>query len=283
MTRKVADTRKSKSEPLTPFLKWAGGKRWFVHQYGTLFPESFRRYIEPFLGSGAVYFHLQPKKALLGDINPEVVNAYAAIKDDWPNLIKNLARHQRAHNTQEDYFYEIRATSPRSVVTRASRTIYLNRTCFNGIYRVNKKGEFNVPRGTKNAVLMETDDFQAMAALLKNAELRNADFEELINEAVEDDLVFADPPYTVRHNLNGFIKYNEILFSWADQERLAKALKRAASRGAKIVATNANHHSVRSLYAGWDFLTRSASRFSQISADGASRRQFEELIITSNL
>jgi len=161
--------------------------------------------------------------------------------------------------------------------------IYLNRTCFNGIYRVNKNGEFNVPRGTKDAVLMETDNFKAIAEQLRGADLRVADFEELVDEAVEDDLVFADPPYTVRHNLNGFVKYNEVLFSWADQERLARALRRAASRGAKIVATNANHHSVRCLYSSWDFLTRSASRFSQISADGSSRRQFEELIITSNL
>lgn len=271
--------------PLTPFLKWAGGKRWFVHQHGHLFPKTYRRYIEPFLGGGAVYFHLRPEQAILGDINPEVIAAYRAIKEHWVGLKRSLAYHQRAHdeNGDDEYYYEVRGKSPKKLVQRASRMIYLNRTCFNGIYRVNKQGEFNVPRGDKDAVLMETDDFKAMAALLATAQLRVADFEDLINEASEDDLIFADPPYTVRHNLNGFIKYNEVLFSWADQERLALALKRAASRGAKIMATNANHNSVRSLYSSWDFITRSVSRFSQISADGASRRQFEELIITSNI
>ena len=270
---------------LTPFLKWAGGKRWFVHQHGHVFPKTYCRYIEPFLGGGAVYFYLRPEQAILGDINPEVIAAYQAIKEQWIGLKQSLAYHQRAHDEdgEDDYYYEVRAKSPKNLVQRASRMIYLNRTCFNGIYRVNKQGEFNVPRGDKDAVLMETDDFKAMAALLAKAQLRVADFEDLINEASEGDLIFADPPYTVRHNLNGFIKYNEVLFSWADQERLALALKRAASRGAKIVATNANHHSVRSLYSGWDFMTRSVSRFSQISADGASRRQFEELIITSNI
>jgi len=269
---------------LTPFLKWVGGKRWFVQQHGTIFPRTYRRYIEPFLGGGAVYFHLCPREAILGDINPEVIAAYRAVKEQWVGLKQSLAYHQRAHDeADDDYYYDIRAKSPKKLVQRASRMIYLNRTCFNGIYRVNKQGEFNVPRGTKDTVLMDSDDFKAIAKLLAGAQLRVGDFEALINEAAEGDLVFADPPYTVRHNLNGFIKYNEVLFSWADQERLARALKRAATRGVKIVATNANHNSVRSLYSDWEFTARAVSRFSQVSADGSSRRQFEELVITSNI
>jgi DNA adenine methylase len=268
---------------LTPFLKWAGGKRWFVHQHQSVFPKSYRRYIEPFLGGGSVFFHLQPRKAILGDINPELIDAYRAIKDRWPGLKRSLGYHQRAHDVLDDYYYDVRAKSPRTLVQRASRLIYLNRTCFNGIYRVNQRGEFNVPRGTKDAVLMPTDDFKALAGQLRRAELRVADFEQLVDEAAEDDFLFADPPYTVRHNLNGFVKYNEVLFSWADQERLARALRRAAARGVKIVATNANHLSVRNLYRNWDFLLQPVSRFSQISADGASRRKYDELIITSNL
>lgn len=268
---------------LSPFLKWAGGKRWFVRQHGGLFPGSYNRYFEPFLGGGAVYFHLRPQRAVLNDVNPEVIAAYRAIKEHWIGLKKSLAYHQRYHDADDGYYYAVRGRAPKTLVQQASRMIYLNRTCFNGIYRVNRQGEFNVPRGSKDSVLMDADDFKSMAALLATADLRAGDFENIIDEAGEDDLVFADPPYTVRHNLNGFIEYNEILFSWADQERLARALRRAAARGAKIVATNANHHSVRSLYESWDFLTRSASRFSQISADGASRKQFEELIITCNI
>lgn len=270
-------------EALSPFLKWVGGKRWFVHHHKALFPKQFNRYFEPFLGGGAVYFHLQPRRAVLSDLNPEVIAAYQAIKEQWVGLKKSLAHHQRAHNDDEAYYYDVRERAPTKLVPIASRMIYLNRTCFNGIYRVNKQGGFNVPRGTKDSVLMDTDDFKAMAALLAGAELRVGDFEAVIDEADEGDLVFADPPYTVRHNFNGFIKYNEVLFSWADQERLAAALKRAGKRGAKIIATNANHHSVKSLYASWDFLTHSVSRFSQVSADGGSRRQFEELVITANI
>ena len=270
-------------EALSPFLKWAGGKRWFVRHHADLFPTTYNRYFEPFLGGGAVYFHLQPQQAVLNDVNPEVIAAYQAIKEHWVGLKRSLPYHQRYHDADDDYYYTVRARTPATLVQQASRMIYLNRTCFNGIYRVNRQGEFNVPRGSKDSVLMDTDNFKSMAALLATADLRVGDFEEIIDEAGEDDLVFADPPYTVRHNLNGFIKYNEVLFSWADQERLARALKRAAARGAKVVATNANHHSVRSLYESWDFLTRSATRFSQISADGASRKQFEELIITCNI
>lgn len=273
----------AKGTGLIPFLKWAGGKRWFVSQHGKIFPATYRRYIEPFLGGGAVYFHLRPKVAVLGDINPDVIDAYRAIKEQWVGLKRSLAYHQRAHNMTDDYYYDVRAKMPRKLVQRASRMIYLNRTCFNGIYRVNQDGAFNVPRGTKDAVLMDTDNFKLMSEQLQSADLRVADFEELIDEAAEDDLLFADPPYTVRHNFNGFVKYNEVLFSWADQERLAAALKRAAARGVKIVATNANHHSVKSLYSSWDFLTRTVSRYSQISADASNRRQFDELIITSNL
>lgn len=273
----------SAQEALSPFLKWAGGKRWFVRHHADLFPATYNRYFEPFLGGGAVYFHLRPQQAVLNDVNPEVIAAYQAIKEHWVALKKSLAYHQRCHDANYDYYYAVRARTPATLVQQASRMIYLNRTCFNGIYRVNRQGDFNVPRGSKDSVLMDTDNFKSMAALLATADLRVGDFEYVIDEAGEDDLVFADPPYTVRHNLNGFIKYNEVLFSWADQERLARALKRAAARGAKVVATNANHHSVRSLYESWDFLTRSVTRFSQISADGASRKQFEELIITCNI
>lgn len=277
------DSGTTTREAVSPFLKWAGGKRWFVYQHGAIFPKHYRRYFEPFLGGGAVFFYLQPHDAVLNDLNPDLIAAYQAVRDNWVGLKKSLSFHQRAHDLSEDHYYETRARKPKKLVPRASRMIYLNRTCFNGIYRVNKSGEFNVPRGSKDAVLMETDDFKTLSKLLSKAELRLGDFEKIIDEAGEDDLIFADPPYTVRHNLNGFIKYNEVLFSWTDQERLALALKRAAARGAKIVATNANHHSVRSLYSSWDFLTRSVSRFSQISADGASRRRFEEIIITSNI
>ena len=261
-----------------PFLKWAGGKRWFVQRHPNLLPKTFNRYIEPFLGGGSVFFYLQPTNALLGDINPDLIAAYRGIKEDWQGVTQDLQYHSRQHS--DEHYYYTRSMRPENLAQRASRIIYLNRTCFNGIYRVNLRGEFNVPRGTRNAVLFDTDRFEDMVRLLDCADIRVADFEELINEARDGDFVFADPPYTVRHNFNGFIKYNEKLFSWSDQERLAETLYRAKHRGVSILSTNANHSSVRELYqdCGFDLIT--TSRFSSISASSKHRKQFDELIIS---
>ncbi len=265
-----------------PFLKWAGGKRWLVNGYADLLPDSFNTYIEPFLGAGSVYFHLRPQKAILGDVNPELIATYQAIKTDWIGLQSSLHYRQRRHLEDTNYYYWLRSKNPKDSIQRASRLIYLNRTCFNGIYRVNQQGQFNVPRGTKDKVLIETDNFEGMSRLLMRAELIAGDFQTLVDRAQEDDFVFADPPYTVLHNYNGFRKYNEVLFSWADQQRLADALLRAARRGAKILCTNANHHSLWSLYDHPEFSLKVVSRFSHISADKASRKSFEELIIQAN-
>jgi DNA adenine methylase len=260
-----------------PFLKWPGGKRWFVARYGNVFPSNYRRYIEPFLGSGSVYFYLCPPNALLGDSNEELIAAYRGMRRGWKKAYLLLREHQQKHG--ESHYYRVREQEPRCIVERTARLIYLNRACFNGIYRVNQKGEFNVPKGTRDSILFETDEFQAAARLLRGAEIRASDFEDLIDAAHRDDLVFADPPYTVRHNLNGFIKYNEKLFSWDDQLRLASALARARDRGAYIVSTNANHASLRRLYRNHGFSLKGISRFSSISATAESRRKFDELLI----
>lgn len=262
---------------LTPFLKWAGGKRWFVQKYDAFLPKKYNRYIEPFLGGGSVFFHLQPQEAILGDVNPDLIATYNGIKNDWKGLYQLLHEHQRKHC--DEYYYHIRSSQPVNAIERAAKFIYLNRTCFNGIYRVNLKGEFNVPRGSKDSVTLDSDNFEQLAELLKGALVQVADFEELIDLAKEGDLVFADPPYTVRHNLNGFIKYNEKLFSWEDQIRLANALTRARSRGVQIVSTNANHESLRELYSDRSFQFETVSRYSSISAKSTSRNQFEELVV----
>jgi DNA adenine methylase len=262
---------------MLPFLKWPGGKRWFVANYKQLLPGEFNRYIEPFLGGGSVFFHLKPTKAVLSDLNPELIAAYEAIRGGWANLNKRLIFHQSKHDCE--HYYSVRESSPRLLLNKAARFIYLNRTCFNGIFRVNLNGKFNVPKGTKDAVVLETDDFKSLAALLENADIRVSDFEPVIDEARAGDLIFADPPYTVRHNVNGFLKYNEQLFSWQDQIRLADALSRARARGVKIVSTNANHKSVRTLYSSRGFSLMTVSRYSSMSAMPKSRKQFEELVI----
>jgi DNA adenine methylase len=259
-----------------PFLKWAGGKRWLVANHTSLFPTEYNRYIEPFLGSGAVLFHLFPKKAMLSDINSDLITTYIAIRDDWRGVQRELRKHQRLHS--KTYYYQMRDYRPQTPVTKAAKFIYLNRTCWNGLYRVNLKGEFNVPIGTKTSVIAETDDFEGLAKFLKNKRIIVSDFETTIDKANEDDFVFVDPPYTVKHNFNGFIKYNEKLFSWEDQIRLRNAISRAVKRGAKVLISNADHECIRELYEDvGSFL--SLDRASIISGENEGRGRFSELLI----
>jgi len=267
------------SGKLIPFLKWPGGKRWLVSMCPDIFPAEYRRYIEPFLGAASVYFHLRPKRAILGDLNGDLIAVYRGIKEDSGAVQSLLEKHQSAHC--REYYYEMRDVEPDSLSARAARIIYLNRTCFNGIYRVNRQGKFNVPVGERDQVVRDTDNFPSVAALLAGAELHQADFKQLVSRARRGDLVFLDPPYTVRHNRNGFIKYNEKLFSWEDQERLARSAVAAAERGAHVVVTNASHPTVRQLYPDELFTFREVSRYSSISASLDSRKHFDELIISS--
>lgn len=263
-----------------PFLNWAGGKRWLTNSLGSeLKIPRYKRYIEPFVGSGALFFHETPKRALLNDLNEELVCAYSALKEDWTRVVRILRKYQGSHS--ERFYYQMRTLKTDSVHQRAARFIYLNRTCFNGIYRVNLKGEFNVPLGTKTNVLLETDDFERISRILQGATLSCGDFEEVINKAKSGDFVFADPPYTVKHAYNGFVKYNEKLFSWDDQVRLKEALLRASDRGAQIMMTNAFHASIKSLYRGTGFKKKVVLRNSLIAASGKKRGKYEEYIITN--
>jgi DNA adenine methylase len=264
-----------------PFLKWPGGKRWLVATHPELLRRRYRRYIEPFLGGGSVFFFLRPQHAILGDLNADVIVAYRGIQADYRGVELLLEKYHLEHCAE--HYYRIRDEVPLTLTEQAARIIYLNRTCFNGIYRVNKLGKFNVPIGTKKRVIRTFDNFDAVAKLLARAELLECDFEILIDRAELGDLLFLDPPYTVRHNNNGFIKYNENLFSWQDQERLAKAATRAVERGAEVIVTNASHPTVRALYSARLFTFRTVSRFSAVSATASSRKQFEELIIISDM
>ena len=271
------DRRKRRTPP--PFLRWAGGKRWFVQNHASLIPTGFDRYIEPFLGSGAVYFHLHPQRAILSDANEDLITAFQGIRDEPVAVMQHLLAHQQAHS--ESYYRTVRSSNPPLLSRRAARIIYLNRTCFNGIYRVNRQGRFNVPMGDRSTVVYDYDDFAALSKTLAGAEIAVADFEPAIDRAARGDLVYADPPYTVRHNNNGFIKYNETLFSWDDQERLAKCLARAVERGVRVLATNAAHDSVRDLYADHGFTLTEVSRFSPIAASAGDRKQYSEIVISS--
>lgn len=261
---------------ITPFLKWAGGKRWLVQSVSDIFPAKFNRYIEPFLGGGSMFFALQPEHAILSDANKELITTYRTVASHPREILEGLTRFQQEHST--DTFYRVRKIVPVDPVEQAVRFIYLNRTCYNGLYRVNQKGEFNVPIGTKLSVLMPTDDWDVVAGLLAGSELLAADFESVIDRAERGDFVFSDPPYTVKHNHNGFIKYNENIFAWSDQERLCEALRRAKQRGVKIVCTNADHESIRTLYQR-GFTIQQVDRASVIGGGIGYRGRISELII----
>jgi DNA adenine methylase len=264
-----------------PFLKWAGGKRWLVSERPEWFRVEVTRHVEPFLGSGAVFFGIEPKMAMLSDLNAELIATYLALRDFPTDVRRKLREHQRLHNSE--YYYRIRATICRTPVTRAARFIYLNRTCFNGLYRVNLQGKFNVPKGTKDAVLLPTDDFPALSNLLHKAELYARDFSETISEVGEGDFLYVDPPYTVRHNTNNFLKYNEQIFSWSDQQRLAEDLALAAKRGAHILVSNADHPCIHGLYSSNVWARISVPRFSKLAASAQHRKATTELIISNYL
>jgi DNA adenine methylase len=261
---------------MTPFLKWAGGKRWLAKQLFAHLPSTFATYVEPFLGSGAVFFELLPRSAVLSDANAELIRTYCAMRDFPGQIYGRLCALHKDHS--KDLYYAQRALVPADEIERAARFIYLNRTCWNGLYRVNKRNEFNVPIGTKSTVIFPDDDFYAVATSLSNVRLVACDFEETIDAASRGDLVYVDPPYTVKHNMNGFLKYNRTMFSWDDQVRLHKCLGRAKSRGCNIVVSNADHQSVRELYS--DFVElHTVPRRSVIAGNADARGPTSELLV----
>jgi DNA adenine methylase len=261
---------------MKPFLKWAGGKRWLVRRYPQLFDIDFDRYVEPFVGSGAVFFHLQPERSVISDVNPALINVYSSLRSDHRLVWTYLLEHARNHS--DEYYYEVRSKSLRSEASRAAQFLYLNRTCWNGLYRENLRGEFNVPRGTKDTVIFDDDDFAAVSEALATTKITAGDFEVILSGVGKGDFVFVDPPYTVKHNANGFVKYNESIFSWNDQVRLAKAVEAKARSGASILVTNAYHPTVVDLYK--DFASvLPIERSSILSGDKAYRGKTQEALI----
>ncbi len=263
---------------LEPFLKWAGGKRWLVQYYACFLPKPFKRYIEPFLGSGAVFFYLIPQMATLSDSNEELIETYQALKKAPKNIHNLLKAFQKKH--RPDFYYRMRESMPDDLIGRAARFIYLNRTCFNGLYRVNRNGVFNVPMGSKTVVEFPDGYLEDLSAALQCAALRVSDFEATIDQAKKGDLLYVDPPYTVMHNNNNFIKYNANLFSWNDQIRLASAIRRASSRGALIMLSNADSRSIRVLYRDFGNHYR-LERSSMLASTSENRGKTTELLITN--
>ncbi len=272
-------TRRLSSQPLRhsdPFLKWAGGKRALADQIMPFVTSVEGTYFEPFLGGAAIFFAIRPSRAVLSDVNAELMECYAAVRDQPEAIAEKLAE---MPNTKENY-YKVRASQPVLKLGRATRLIYLTTLSFNGIYRQNLRGFVNVPYGYKHTKRMPSlGELVVASVALKNADLLNLDFEEATALAREGDTVYFDPPYTVAHNNNGFVKYNSSIFSWQDQRRLAAHAAMLASRGCRVVVSNADHYSLRDLYPL--FRTTVVHRHSVIAANSANRVQITECLFTS--
>ena len=256
-----------------PLLKWPGGKRKLVQVILRLLPPVFERYYDPFLGGGALFFALQPRFAILSDNNAELIAAYLQVRNHPGDLIRHLAK---LKNSEKDY-YAIRSAIPKSETARAARIIYLTTLAFNGIHRVNLKGEFNVPYGRKTH-LKPCDPPKIMVAskLFRKATLKCADFQIAVEGAQRGDLVYLDPPYTVAHSNNGFLKYNAKIFSWDDQKRLAEVAHDLARRGCAVVISNADHPSIRVLYRSFNVLE--IERHSVMAASRVFRHSITECV-----
>jgi len=269
-------TEKSLECPVIPFLRWPGGKRWLsplLEKLAANIP--YVRYVEPFLGGGSIYFALNPARALLADINFDLIEVYKTVRQH-PHEVEAALDDL---SLGEKSYYRIRARKPKTAIRRSAKFIYLNRTSFSGLYRVNALGNFNVPYGGDRnpSDLISRKSIIHAAERLSSAVLCSCDFGLTVNMSGSGDLVYCDPTYTVSHNKNGFIRYNESNFSWNDQVRLRNSAVSAAERGASVLVSNAHHRHLLKLYRGFSYLI--VKRYSALAPAVVHRGQTSELLI----
>lgn len=261
-----------------PFLRWAGGKNWLTKHLVNFIPQNgFNRYHEPFLGGGSIFFFLKPSNAYLSDINQDLIETYSQIKNNVEGVITELMQFE---NTEECY-YQLRNTAFENETTKAAKFIFLNQTSFNGIYRVNLKGEYNVPYGYRTKDFIDEHNLRVASKALKRSKLIHNDFNNSLKNIKNGDLVFIDPPYTVTHNNNGFIKYNKKLFDLSSQLRLSEYIDEIKDRGAYYILTNAAHEEIEKIFYKEGDRILKLDRASLIGGKNAIRGQYSELIITN--
>lgn len=271
-----------------PLVKWAGGKTQLLSTLMEHIPQKYNSYYEPFVGGGALLFKLQPKDFYINDMNDELLSAYRCLtnEEDFALLKKELVKHEKKHS--EDYYYKIREMDrdedyiklPSYI--RAARLIYLNKACFNGLYRVNSKGYFNVPSGKYEKVnCFDRDNFENLHFYFKDKEqhITNYDFEKAAKTAKEGDFVYFDPPYDTPEDKDSFTAYDKTAFGKKEQARLAKVFRELDRKGVNVMLSNHNTKYIRELYDGYTINVIQAKRM--INSKGSGRGKVEEVIITN--
>jgi DNA adenine methylase len=276
---------------LKPFIKWVGGKRALLPELLRLMPKKFNNYFEPFVGGGALFFELtrlgalNGKKAYLFDVNAELVNTYQTVKKHPKKLLKQLKEFQTKHS--EEFYYSVRAMDREEgfkslpLEVRAARFIYLNKTCFNGLWRVNKQGYNNSGSGRyKNPKIYDEETLMAASIVLQNAEIQNADFSEVIKFADNGDFVYFDPPYYPLNATSFFTTYHESGFLDEEQKRLYTVFKELDEKGISVMESNSNTEFIKELYKEYNIEFVEAPRF--INGKGDGRGKIKEVVIRNN-
>lgn len=273
-----------KNKLVAPFLKWVGGKRQIIPEILSHLPKNISslNYCEPFIGGGALFFHLEPKKAIINDFNDELINVYKVIKNNLDELLFDLKKHE---NTS-DYFYQIRGIDRQPLfddltnVQHASRIIYLNKTCFNGLYRVNSLGEFNSPFGRyTNPNIVNEPVLRAVNKYLNSSDITilNGDYEKVLNSVTTDTFVYLDPPYHPISESSNFTGYVQGGWTEKHQIRLKKACDDLDKKGVKFLLSNSSAPFIKELYSEYNIHSINANR--SINSVGEKRGQIEELLI----
>ena len=272
-----------------PYLKWAGGKSRLLDQFAPLYPRVFANYHEPFVGSAAVYFHLcglkasghlsgLMRRARLTDSNPELINCYRVVRDEVDALIEWLADHRRKHS--REHYYRVRSQLPEdlSPVESAARFIYLNKTCYNGLYRVNRQGQFNVPMGSyEHPRIFDADDLRQAARALQGVEIAVADFRDVIQHAKRRDLVYFDPPYHPLTKTASFTSYTQNPFGPDQQRELAQVFRALDRKGCQVMLSNSWTPFILDLYQGFHCIEVQAAR--AINSKASRRGKIREVVV----
>ncbi len=267
-------------EETYPIVKWVGGKRQLMFELLKNMPENYNRYFEPFIGGGALFFELQPDNAYISDMNEELINLYQVVRDNVDALITDLQK----HDISKEYFMEIRNIDRTeeyenwSDIQKASRFIYLNRTCFNGMYRVNSKGEFNVPFGHyKNPRILDENNLINCSNLLQKTEIKHADFSEILKKVKKGDFVYFDPPYVPLSETSSFTSYTKDGFDMDMQFKLRDVCDELDSMGVNFLLSNSDTKLVDELYENYNIKKVFASR--QINANADGRGKITEVLV----